>query len=238
MRRTKAKAIFFDLGETLVTQNIEDNMVTKRALDEVARILPRPRPKLDLFDIYQQGYIFNHAIRSKHHVEIPVQVWMRQLLMRALGREPPTRLIDQAIRIIVTGRAGNARAFEDAEPALARLTEKKSNIGVISNVSSHEVAVRILKNVRLYKYFRQIVTSAQTGIRKPDPGIFQFALQRFGIRPSQGVHVGDSEHHDVQGANAVGMTAVLVSRQNKREPTIADFRFTSLAEASDLLVSL
>ncbi len=81
---SKAKAIFFDLGETLVTQNIEDNMVTRNALQEISPILPKRVSPENLFELYREGYKINEAIRSRHHVEIPIQVWMRQLLERII----------------------------------------------------------------------------------------------------------------------------------------------------------
>lgn len=229
------KAVFFDLGETLVTQNIEDNMVTKQALREIAKLLPRPAPPKHLFEIYQQGYRVNHALRSRHHVEIPVQNWMRQLLRRALGEEPEEELLDKAIRIIVASRSSNAVAFKDAMPALEKLSRGRKKLAVISNVSSHEVAVEILKRVGFKRFFDHIITSAQTGIRKPDPGIFLYALMQFGLKPGEAVHVGDSEEHDVRGAKAAGMRTVLVSRRGYDEATLADYRFRSLSEAADLL---
>ncbi|HEY5620589.1 MAG TPA: HAD family hydrolase [Candidatus Bathyarchaeia archaeon] len=233
----RVKVIFFELGETLVTQNIEDNMVTRQALREIARILPQ-RPREDLFKIYQRGYRINHSLRSRHHVEIPVETWMRQLLRRALGRNPEDRLVNKAIKIIVKSRAANAVAFKDAKPTLEKLSKRGTKLAVISNVSSHEVALRILKNVGLRKYFDQVITSAHTGIRKPDPGIFLYALMQFGLKPIEAVHVGDSEEHDVWGAKATGIRTVLISRRAIREKTVADFYFRNLAEAADLLQSL
>ncbi len=234
----RVKAIFFDLGETLVTQNIEDNMVTRNALREIGRMLPTARPGRDLYKIYQEGYKLNNSLRSRHHVEITVQTWMRQLLTRALGMEPPEKLTNSAIGIIVRNRAANAVAFEDAQLALKELSKGTLKLGVISNVSSHEVAVQILKNLKLYTYFDDVTTSARTGVRKPDPGIFLYALLQFGLRPEDAVHVGDSEHHDVEGAKPVGMKTVLVSRKPGRIETIADYHFRSLGEAAEVLASL
>lgn len=234
----RVKAIFFDLGETLVTQNIEDNMVTRSALQKIAKLLPRPVSGGDLFEIYQHGYRVNHALRSKHHVEIPVQTWMRQLLRKALGTEPEENLLQETIKIIVDSRSSNAVALKEARPALERLSEARRKLAVISNVSSHEVAVEILKHVDLHKFFDRVVTSAQTGIRKPDPGIFLYALDQFQVSPAEAVHVGDSEEHDVRGAKSAGIKTVLVSRKTRGEETIADHHFRNLEEAAALLASL
>jgi putative hydrolase of the HAD superfamily len=98
--------------------------------------------------------------------------------------------------------------------------------------------VGILDNVRLTKYFDQVVTSAGVGIRKPDPGIFRYALMQFKARPEEAVMVGDSEMHDVGGGYVAGLKTVLVDRRQRVETSLADYRFNSLHEASRELESL
>src|SRR6266581_3466044 len=210
---TRAKAIFFDLGETLVTQNIEDNLVTMKALEKISEILPHSNSPAELFSMYQQGYKVNEAFRTRHHVEIPIQAWMVQLLRRALGREPEDGLVEEAIRIVVSARAENAVVFPDSKPILEKLSRQRTKLGIISNVSSHDVAVEILRKVELLEYFDAVVTSAFVGIRKPDPGIFLYALLQFNLQPRDAVIVGDSERHDVWGGTITGMKTVLVSKR-------------------------
>lgn len=234
---TRAKAIFFDLGETLVTQNIEDNLVTMKALEQISKILPPHKSPTELFAIYKQGYKVNEAFRTKHHVEIPIQAWMVQLLRRALGQKPEDGLVDEAIRIVVSARAENAVIFPDSKPLLEKLTQRRIKLGIISNVSSHDVAVEILRKVQLLDYFATVVTSASVGIRKPDPGIFLYTLMQFKLQPREAVIVGDSERHDVWGGTITGMKTVLVSKRPVAE-SIANHRFTSLDEASATLASL
>src|SRR3989442_15486034 len=83
----RAKAIFFDLGETLVTQNIEDNLVTVKALEKISKIIPHRNSPSELFTIYKQGYKVNETFRTKHYVEIPIQAWMVQPLRRGCGQK-------------------------------------------------------------------------------------------------------------------------------------------------------
>jgi HAD superfamily hydrolase (TIGR01549 family) len=234
----RAKAILFDLGETLVTQNIEDNMVTRNALREISSLLPKPLAPERFFELYHEGYKINEATRSRHHVEIPIQVWMRQLLERVIEDNPSQQLVSRAIKIIVKARAANAVAFDDAHPTLKRLSERDIGLGIISNVSSHEVAMGILDHVGLTKYFDKYITSASIGIRKPDPGIFRYALMQFKVSPEEAVIVGDSEIHDVGGGYVAGLKTVLIDRRNRVENSLADYRFNSLREAATVLESL
>jgi putative hydrolase of the HAD superfamily len=162
---------------------------------------------------------------------------MVQLLRRALGHEPEDSLVEEAIKIIVSARAENAVVFPDSKPLLEKLSKRRINLGIISNVSSHDVAVEILRKVGLLEYFDTVVTSAFVGIRKPDPGIFLYALMQFKLQPREAVIVGDSERHDVWGGSITGMNTVLVSKRPVPD-SIADYRFSSLAEASATLASL
>src|SRR5438309_4742101 len=233
----RTRGIFFDLGETLVTQNIEDNLVTMKALEKISKILRRGKSPSELFSIYQQGYRVNEAFRTKHQVEIPIQAWMVKLLRRALGHEPEDSLVEDAIKIIVSARAENAVVFPDSKPLLEKLSKRRIKLGIISNVSSHDVAVEILRKVGLLEYFDRVVTSAFVGIRKPDPGIFLYASMQFNLQPWNAVIVGDSERHDVWGGTLTGMKTVLVSKSPSSD-SLADYRFASLAEASGTLASL
>ena len=53
-----------------------------------------------------------------------------------------------------------------------------------------------------------IVDSGALGIAKPDPATFAPALDVLGTDPARTLHVGDSVHYDVRGAEAAGMAAV------------------------------
>jgi putative hydrolase of the HAD superfamily len=162
---------------------------------------------------------------------------MVQLLRRAVGQEPKDGLVEEAIKIIVSARAENAVVFPDSKPLLEKLSKRGIKLGIISNVSSHDVAVEILRKAGLLEYFDTVVTSAFVGIRKPDPGIFLYALMQFKLQPREAVIVGDSERHDVWGGSITGMKTVLVSRRSLTD-SLADYRFSSLAEASATLASL
>jgi len=55
--------------------------------------------------------------------------------------------------------------------------------------------------------FDPLVVSAEEGIAKPDPRIYQLTLERLGLEPAQAVFVDDFEDN-VAGARWVGMQAV------------------------------
>ena len=55
-----------------------------------------------------------------------------------------------------------------------------------------------------------VVDSHLVGVEKPDPRIFQLALDALGVDPDRSLYVGDTVHFDVEGARAAGMPCVHV----------------------------
>jgi putative hydrolase of the HAD superfamily len=87
---------------------------------------------------------------------------------------------------------------------------------VVSNwdVSLHEV----LDTTGLRPLVDGVLTSAEAGEAKPAGAMFRAALAQAGARPDEALHVGDSPEHDVAGALAIGMRAVLVDRDGRAGP--------------------
>lgn len=73
------------------------------------------------------------------------------------------------------------------------------------------------------------VISGDVGIEKPDPRIYELALERAGVRADEAVYVGDNPEFDVIPAAVVGMTSVLIDRRN-RFPHHDGLRITDLRD--------
>jgi len=54
------------------------------------------------------------------------------------------------------------------------------------------------------------VDSQRVGIRKPDPAIFNFALERLRLHPDEAVYVGDSYVFDALAARTAGLRGILL----------------------------
>jgi HAD superfamily hydrolase (TIGR01509 family) len=61
-----------------------------------------------------------------------------------------------------------------------------------------------LDQLGLTPYFSEIVTPGDAGAAKPDPRIFELALERLGVAPERALHIGDRSV-DEEGARAAGM---------------------------------
>jgi putative hydrolase of the HAD superfamily len=65
-------------------------------------------------------------------------------------------------------------------------------------------ALRRLERAGLASYLSAVVSSAETGAEKPDPRVFEEALQRLGVQPERAIHIGD-DPADQAGALAAGL---------------------------------
>ena len=107
--------------------------------------------------------------------------------------------------------------YDDALPTLAALAAHGIKIGLLSNsardlgefVAHHGLAADAL------------LTSASHGKTKPHRTIFHAILELLAVAPGEALMVGDTLDEDVEGARAVGMSAVLLDREG-RYPWLSD----------------
>lgn len=116
------------------------------------------------------------------------------------------------------------RIFEDTVPTLRAFRQAGVRLGVLSNWD-HRLPP-LLKTLDLAQYFEELVVSALEGVEKPDPAIFQRAIERVGVRAEEILYVGDHRHLDVDPARALGIQAYLIDRKGKG----GDFAIPSLLE--------
>lgn len=92
--------------------------------------------------------------------------------------------------------------------ALERLKAGGMRLAVISNSDGRAAAA--LEAGGLLDQFEFVIDSGEVGVEKPDPRIFQIALNRMGLEASEAVYVGDLYEVDVVGARAAGLDVVLL----------------------------
>jgi len=96
---------------------------------------------------------------------------------------------------------------------LRKLKQSGVTLGIVSNWDSR--LNTILKNTGLAGYFDFILASAEVGSAKPDKRIFLEAIRRSEVSVGEICHIGDNIRADIQGANNVGIEAILIDRNKK-----------------------
>jgi putative hydrolase of the HAD superfamily len=164
--------------------------------------------------------------------------WHRyfELLFAEAGIRPDSR-IDAAIE--------EMRAYHDAHnlwetvpdevrPSLVRLRKLGLCLAVVSNANG--TVADAFERADLSEYVDMIIDSHYEGVEKPDPRLFQIALERAGGQAGTTIHIGDLFHVDVVGARAAGIRAVLLDPAGLYKEYDCE-RVGSLAEFVDRLES-
>jgi len=236
------KCVLFDLGETLVTREVEDRAVDMAALDRLVKFANQRSCGIDresLVSLFLENYRRLDELRDSFLVEIPMRCWLGSLLSHVSSRRIGERLLRRAMDIIVEARASGVVCFPEV-PKVLSLLKSKYRLGIVTNTSSSEVPNRVLSQLKLRGYFSVVATSAELGIRKPYPGIFYYALRELSARAENTAFVGDSIKHDIIGARCLGMKTILVDRRRQYKSRIlqADATLRSLGRLPKVLASL
>ncbi|HEY3381014.1 MAG TPA: HAD-IA family hydrolase [Vicinamibacterales bacterium] len=92
--------------------------------------------------------------------------------------------------------------------ALERMRGLGLKLVVVSNANGK---LRFLmERLGLAPFFQLMLDSTEEGVEKPDPRLFQRALERSGAIAVETMHVGDLFNVDVMGARGAGLQAALL----------------------------
>jgi len=84
---------------------------------------------------------------------------------------------------------------------------KKYELHIITN-GFEEVQNNKLVNSGIAIYFKSVTTSEDVNAKKPDPRIFECALQKAKATKRESLMIGDSLEADIEGANAFGLQSI------------------------------
>ena len=203
----RPRAVFFDAGNTLLRMDCA----------AIARQVRRYRPGVTAADVRRAEW--RARVRLDAEVLAPGAVSTES---RATG-DRYLRLIAQQLGVTDDASLVALDAWRQsynvpvgvwgvadprASAALAAVRAAGVGAAVISN--SNGSVRSILESLGLTHHLDFVLDSFEVGVEKPDPRIFQLALERSGLRPEEAVYIGDLYSVDVLGARAVGMEAVLL----------------------------
>lgn len=96
---------------------------------------------------------------------------------------------------------------EGAFELLEYLSQKKYRLHVLSN-GFQEVTCRKCELSGIKNYFETITSADEINIIKPQPEIFEYALNKSGTKKAESVIIGDDWIADIEGGLAFGMKAI------------------------------
>ena len=143
--------------------------------------------------------------------------------------------IDRIVDRYQSDRYRGLRLFEDALDGL-RATGEQTQIAMITNGPT-DIQQPKLDLLGIEPLFSFVLISESVGFWKPDPRIFELALDEAGVAAHEAVYIGDSPGHDVAGAKAAGLTSIWMNRREEvwEGNWVPDHVATNLREALDWL---
>jgi putative hydrolase of the HAD superfamily len=121
------------------------------------------------------------------------------------------------------------QAYVTLDPETAPVLEKlqeQYKIALITNFDHPPQVHGLVDRFGIRELFDIITVSAELGVSKPDPRIFEPALLHTGLVPEEVAYVGDSIDDDVQGALAAGLRPVHLDRI-REDGSEVDFDYRS-----------
>lgn len=98
--------------------------------------------------------------------------------------------------------------FPDTMATLVRLREAGLRIVIVSN--SNGTVRHLFQRIGLAPHVDLLIDSHEERVEKPNPRLFEIALERSGADRKATIHCGDLYEIDVVGARAAGLPAVLI----------------------------
>ncbi len=224
--------LFFDLDNTFwdVDQNQRAAQQELYASFEMGRFFPdfdtyygRFRRINDrLWNLYRDGIVDRRTLRNQRFSELLASAGVDD---GALSEQ----MSDDYLRIVPSYNALLPHSIE----SLDDLQRKGYAMSLITN-GFNEVQFHKVEQSGLAGYFQRIVTSEFAGVNKPNPGIFEYALRKAGVKAAESAMIGDDAYNDVYGAGAVGMDTVFYNPHGlacEQQPT---YEIRSLLELAPI----
>jgi len=128
--------------------------------------------------------------------------------------------------------------YEESFSVLDKLKEKYRLL-LLTNGSPDLQNTKLEITPELVPYFEQIIISGAFGRGKPDPTIFEHALEKMNLSKDEALMVGDNLMTDILGASRIGMKSVWINRHDKdRNEVKPDYEISHLEELYPILNEL
>ena len=225
----KITTISFDADDTLWDFEGVMRHALGCALDELRRLVPSAPDSLSIETLIaiRDQVAEEQKDRGLTHEAIRLEAFKRTL---QFIKSPDDDLAAHLNTLYLKHRFEDIQFFDDVLPALNAL-QGHYMMGILSNGNTYP------ERCGLAGYFQFVVLAQDYGIRKPDPRLFEIAIERAGCTKRQLLHVGDSCQNDIIGAKRTGVRSVWLNRQgtNNEAEHQPDFEISSLTELIGVL---
>jgi len=241
------RAIYFDLGSTLIYFDDNWNEILEQANLALGQNLNflgvEVEPQVLAAEFGRRVKIY-YEKRDIDLIEHTTEFVLRDLLESMGYANVADDIVRPGLDAFYSTFQPHWQLEKDTHSTLKSLKAMGYRLGMITNAGDEKDVKTLIERARLADFFDRIWISADVGVRKPHPRIFEIALDSMNVRPKEAVMVGDSLNADILGANNVGMSSIWITRRADPEEN-DQFRarvypeevITSLGELPSLLAN-
>ncbi|MBT8273336.1 MAG: YjjG family noncanonical pyrimidine nucleotidase [Bacteroidia bacterium] len=203
MKINKVDHVFFDLDHTLwdfdknsaltFEKIFEMNQIDLNLSEFLEIYVPR---NLYYWKLYREDKIDKQSLRFKRLDDV----------FKQLGAKVKTRMIYKLSEDYIAHLSNYNHLFEGTIEILDYL-KPNYKLHIITN-GFKEVQYGKLNNANIIHYFETVTNSEMVGVKKPNPKIFNHALDQARARPDNSLMIGDNYEADILGALQLGFDAI------------------------------
>lgn len=240
--------ILFDLGSTLIYFDGDFDAILRSGYAASYVFLNESGIKVEREAFLARLQAQMDAYRRERETEF-IEYTTHHILRLTLAEfgypDTPESLTRQAVNSIYQLTQQHWNVEDDALSTLEILEADGYRMGLISNAGDGPDVQSLVDQAGLRPFFDVILVSAEMGIRKPNPLIFEQALHFWGVSPDRAAMVGDTLGADILGARNTGMYSIWVTRRAAAPGNYAhadtifpDAQISTLKELPELLRNL
>lgn len=216
------KAVIFDLDDTLYTDFSSLDREGYIAADQYAQQQFGLDEGVFLHELQQAkaGLRARLTLQPESHDRL----LFAQIALENLGINP-IRHAERIFEIYWRTMMAGMQVEPQAQELLVQLREHGIRVILCTNMTA-QIQMRKLVLLDLDNLVDAVVTSEEAGIDKPNPEIFELAVQKAGCNKAECIMVGDSYNHDIVGACTFGLHAIWICRDEKTEKPVDGFSYT------------
>lgn len=191
--------IFFDLDHTLWDFEKNSSLTFEKILSEhnidisLRDFLNVYVPtNLAYWKLYREEKITKNALRYQR----------LKTVFDQLGKDISDGVIHSLSNEYINHLSSYNHLFPDTVEVLNYL-RPRYRLHIITN-GFQEIQEKKLLNSGIHHYFEHIVDSEMAGVKKPNPIIFELALDKAKVHPQKSLMIGDNLEADILGAKSVG----------------------------------
>ncbi|REG98180.1 putative hydrolase of the HAD superfamily [Flavobacterium aquicola] len=209
MLSSKITDVFFDLDHTLWDFDVNSEL----AFDAIFK---KDHPTIEIADFIEKYIPINQACWKLYQYDKITHGELRYNRLKhtfdALEYFVSDAQIESIAHDYIELLPQNNCLFDGTIEVLEYLG-KKYKLHIITNGFA-EVQYKKINNSNIAGFFKTITNSEMAGVKKPNPVIFEYALDLAKAKKENSIMIGDCLEADVQGALNAGLDAIFFNDKN------------------------